>query len=81
LFGPFVLFVSGKIFRVDLLTFRKTFVSYLLIFLFSVLIAIVISMFNLESHSFSIIISRIAAFFFITVGAWVIKQKFETTIP
>ncbi len=79
LIGPLLLFASGRIFRVDRLTFRNAFVTNLLISLLGALITaltLTLRILQMESTLDSVLFFIVG----LLIASWIIKKRLETGI-
>src|SRR5262245_46459111 len=81
LLSPLLLLVSGKIFRVGQLTFKKIFIANLLIFVSSLFFNAIIVIFVLNISEKYTFINILIGFLSLIITIWIIKRKLVTTIP
>jgi len=80
IFIPLIWVLCGKIFKIDNLTFKKALVTCFIISLVGVIFELIVPLLNLLG------ITNIFIYFFTTVTCliitiWIIKKKFDTTVP
>ena len=77
---PFVWFGCGKLFRINDLTLKKVFLTYLLILLVSIVFQLITPLLNLIGIT-NIFIELFVGIVGLVITVWIIKNRFSTTIP
>ena len=80
LITPFVLFGCGKLFRINDLTLKKVFLTYLLLLLVSIVSQLITPLLYLIGIK-KIFIELFVGIVGLVITVWIIKNRFSTTIP